>query len=180
MDEDERLVQAFRAGEESAFAALVIKYREPVYRFVRRMTGNHEDAADLTQEVFVRAYRGLRRFEGRSRLRTWLLRIATNLCLDSRQRAVLPLPLDRAAGLAGPPEADPEAVTERRERWRAVARAVRALPPRQRAAVVLRLYGGYSYAEIAEILECAEGTAKALVFVALRKLREALASLVER
>jgi RNA polymerase sigma-70 factor (ECF subfamily) len=179
MDEDERLVRAFRAGEESAFAALVIKYREPVYRFLRRMTGNHEDAADLTQEVFVRAYRGLARFEGRCSMRTWLLRIATNACLDHRARRRDLFPLEAVAGLVAPPEAGPEAVAERRERWRRVAEAVQALPPRQRAAVVLRLYGGYSYAEIAAVMECSEGTVKATVFSALRKLRSHLASVRE-
>jgi RNA polymerase sigma-70 factor (ECF subfamily) len=174
MEEDERLVQAFRAGEEGAFAALVIRYREPVYRFLRRMTGNHEDAADLTQEVFLRAYRGLGRFEGRCRVRTWLLRIATNACLDHRERQRQPLPLEAAAALSAPPEAEPDALAERRERWRRVREAVQALPPRQRAAVVLRLYGGYPYKEIAEVLDCSEGTVKAAVFSALRKLRRAL------
>ncbi|MDQ7799699.1 MAG: sigma-70 family RNA polymerase sigma factor [Armatimonadota bacterium] len=179
MDEDERLVRAFRAGEASAFAALVIKYREPVYRFLRRMTGNHEDAADLTQEVFLRAYRSLGRFQGRCRVKTWLLRIATNACLDHRARQRDPLPLEAVAGLASPPETGPDARAERRERWRLVAEAVQALPPRQRAAVVLRLYGGYTYAEIAEIMDCSEGTVKATMFAALRKLRVVLGPLVE-
>jgi RNA polymerase sigma factor (sigma-70 family) len=180
MEEDERLVRAFRAGEESAFAALVIKYREPVYRFLRWMTGNHEDAADLTQEVFLRAYRGLGQFQGRCRLRTWLLRIATNACLDHRERQRQPLPLEAAAALTAPPEAaEPEALAERRERWRRVRDAVQALPPKQRAAVVLRLYGGCAYKEIAEILDCSEGTVKAALFSALRKLRRALEAVKE-
>jgi RNA polymerase sigma-70 factor (ECF subfamily) len=179
MDEDERLVRAFRGGEESAFAALVIKYREPVYRFVRRMTGNHEDAADLTQEVFVRVYRSLHHFQGRCRFKTWLLRIATNACLDHRARRREPLPLEAVEGVAAPPEQGPEAVAERRERWEAVWEAVQALPGRQRAAVVLRLYGGHTYAEIAEILDCSEGTVKASVFAALRKLRDRLGAPVE-
>lgn len=179
MDEDERLVRAFRAGEESAFVALVIKYREPVYRFLRRMTGNHEDAADLTQEVFVRAYRALARFEGRCRLRTWLLRVAANACLDHRARKRDALPLEAAVGLVAPTEARPDVLAERRERWRRIAQAIQALPPRQRAAVVLRLYGGYTYAEIAEVMECSEGTVKATVFSALRKLRARLASVRE-
>ncbi len=179
MDEDERLVRAFQGGEESAFAALVIKYREPVYRFLRRMTGNHEDAADLTQEVFLRAYRGLSRFEGRGSVRTWLFRIATNACLDHRERQRRPLPLEAAAALAAPAEEEPHLLAERKERWRRIQDAVQALPPRQRAAVVLRLYGGYPFGEIAQILDCSEGTVKASVFAALRKLRKALASVAE-
>lgn len=179
MGEDERLVRVFQGGEESAFTALVIKYREPVYRFLRRMAGNHEDAADLTQEVFLRAYRGLRQFEGRGSLRTWLFRIATHACLDHRERKRLPLPLEAAVTLAAPPEQEPPMQAERNERWRRVQEAVQALPPRQRAAVILRLYGGYRFGEIAQILDCSEGTVKALVFFALRKLRQALASVVE-
>ncbi|MCS7235986.1 MAG: sigma-70 family RNA polymerase sigma factor [Armatimonadota bacterium] len=179
MDEDERLVRAFRGGEESAFAALVIKYREPVYRFVRRMTGNHEDASDLTQEVFVRAYRSLRQFQGRCRFKTWLLRIATNACLDHRARRREPLTLEAVEELAAPPEHGPEVVAELRERWQEVWEAVQALPGRQRAAVVLRLYGGYTYGEIAEILDCSEGTVKASVFAALRKLRARLGAPVK-
>ena len=84
--EDGRLLEAFRRGEESAFTALVIKYREAIYRVARRMLSSHEDAADATQEVFIRAYRALHRFDGRSQLYTWLYRITVNLCLDARSR----------------------------------------------------------------------------------------------
>src|SRR3972149_4794618 len=103
--EDRHLVEAFRRGEESAFAALVIKYRESVYRVARRMLGNHEDAADAAQEVFIRAHRALARFDGRSQLYTWLYRITVNLCLDVRSRiARMPL-LDDEEGLRDQPAA---------------------------------------------------------------------------
>ncbi len=173
--EDLRLVEAFRRGEESAFTALVIKYREGIYRVARRMLGNHEDAADATQEVFIRAYRALPRFDGRSQVYTWLYRIAVNLCLDARSRlARMPLvddedgARDRATGKMLEEEA------EGREMRRVVARAVHALPPRQRAMTVLRLYQDLPYDAIARIMGCSEGTVKATMFAALRKLRSAL------
>ncbi|MDR7521149.1 MAG: sigma-70 family RNA polymerase sigma factor [Armatimonadota bacterium] len=173
--EDRHLLEAFRRGEESAFAALVIKYREGVYRVARRMLGSHEDAADVTQEVFIRAHRALPRFDGRSQLSTWLYRITVNLCLDARdRRARISLPdadeslLDRLAT----PGLDEEA--QRRELGWLIARAVAALPPRQRAMAVLRLYQDLPYQEIARIMGCSEGTVKATMFAAVRRLRQTL------
>src|SRR3989337_127559 len=84
--EDAALVEAFKRGEDSAFTALVIKYRSTVYGIAGLMGANHEDGADVTQEVFIRAHRALPRFDGRSHLRTWLYRITVNLCLDYQER----------------------------------------------------------------------------------------------
>lgn len=175
--EDAALVEAFRRGEESAFAALVIKYRETVYRLARRLLGNHEDGADITQEVFLRAYRALPRFDGRAHLRTWLYRITVNLCLDhyARRRRLFWAELEEGVAQA-PPQAEPEARVEAAATAQAVVRAVAALPPRQRAMVALRLYQDLPYAEIAQIMGCSEGTVKATVFAALRRLRAALAA----
>ena len=174
--EDLQLLEAFRRGEESAFTALVIKYRESIYRVARRMLGNHEDATDAAQEVFIRAHRALARFDGRSQLYTWLYRITVNLCLDARSRiARMPL-LDDEEGLRDQPAAQIlEEEAEDREVGRLVARAVSTLPPRQRAMVVLRLYQDLPYQEIARIMGCSEGTVKATMFAALRKLRRTLA-----
>ena len=174
--EDLRLLEAFRRGEESAFSALVIKYREGIYRVARRMLGNHEDAADATQEVFIRAYRALPRFDGRSQIYTWLYRITVNLCLDARGR-LSRMPVidgeDTLRDVPGGPVIEEE--SEGREVGRVVARAVSGLPPRQRAMVVLRLYQDLPYQEIARIMGCSEGTVKATMFAALRKLRKTLA-----
>ncbi|MDR7536929.1 MAG: RNA polymerase sigma factor [Armatimonadota bacterium] len=175
--EDQRLLEAFRRGEESAFSALVIKYRETVYRLARRMLGNHEDAADATQEVFLRAYRALARFDGRSKLSTWLYRVTVNLCLDMRERGArqpVVVEVETAAEAAlGPGLADEAAG---RETGRLVRRAIAGLPPRQRAMVALRLYHDLPYQEIARIMRCSEGTVKATMFAALRTLRRALAA----
>jgi len=177
--EDAGLVEAFRRGEESAFAALVIKYREAVYRTARRLVGSHEDSADITQEVFIRAYRALPRFDGRAHLRTWLYRITVNLCLDLHQqrRRQSWVDLDEVTAEA-PPEDAPEARAEARTLRQAVRAAVAALPPRQRAMVVLRVYQDLPYAEIARIMGCAEGTVKATMFAALRKLRRQLGAVL--
>lgn len=175
--EDLRLVEAFRRGEESAFTALVIKYREGVYRVARRMLTSHEDAADATQEVFIRVYRALPRFDGRSAVYTWLYRITVNLCLDVRGRlARLPLADQESAADAVPGGPMIEDETQGREVGRLVAHAVSGLPPRQRAMVVLRLYQDLPYVDIARIMGCSEGTVKATMFAALRKLRSALAA----
>ncbi|MGH2453704.1 MAG: RNA polymerase sigma factor [bacterium] len=174
--EDAVLVAAFKRGEESAFTALVIKYRETVYRIARRMVQSHEDGADVTQEVFIRVHRALPRFDGRSQLRTWLYRITVNLCLDfqERRRRQAWVDLDEVVEEA-PAEAGPVAQAEAAAVRQAVARAVDALPPRQRAMVALRLYQDLPYDEIAQICECSEGTVKATMFAALRKLRGMLA-----
>lgn len=178
--EDLALVAAFKRGEESAYTALVIKYREPVYRLARRMLHSHEDAADVAQEVFIRVHRALARFAARSQLRTWLFRITVNLCLDysgRRSRDVLAglreFLWQPAAAHDGPVEH-----AERRELAEVVARAIDALPPRQKAMVVLRVYQDLPYAEIGRIMGCAEGTVKATMFAAFGKLRKTLAPYV--
>jgi RNA polymerase sigma-70 factor (ECF subfamily) len=173
--EDRGLVEAFGRGEDSAFSALVIKYREGVYRVARRMLGNHEDAADVTQEVFIRVHRALPRFDGRSKLSTWVYRIAVNLCLDVRAR-LNRFPLldddDQRPTAASAPDVADDVVA--RETQRLVANAVALLPPRQRAMLALRLYQDLPYQDIARIMGCSEGTVKATMFAAIRRVRRTL------
>ena len=177
--EDLALVEVFKRGEESAFTALVIKYREPVFRVARRMLHSHEDASDVAQEVFIRVHRALPRFAGRSQLRTWMFRITVNLCLDftgRRSRDVL-------TGLKElmwepSPHDNPVEFSERRELGDVIARAIDALPPRQKAMVVLRVYQDLPYADIGRVMGCAEGTVKATMFAAFGKLRRSLAPYV--
>jgi RNA polymerase sigma-70 factor (ECF subfamily) len=139
------------------------------------MLGNHEDASDAAQEVFIRAHRALLRFDGRSQLYTWLYRITVNLCLDMRGRSTrLPLAGEDDDGDERSSAPGVEEQAESRETGRAVARAVVELPPRQRAIVTLRLYQDLPYLEIARIMGCSEGTVKATMFAALRRLRRAL------
>jgi len=177
--EDLALVEAFKRGEESAYTALVIKYREPVYRIARRMLRNHEDASDVAQEVFIRAYRALPRFAARAAVRTWLYRITVNLCLDLAGRNSRGMLTGLRALVQEPAVGDnPGEAAERRELADVVAEAIDLLPPRQKAMVVLRVYQDLPYAEIGRIMGCAEGTVKATMFAAFGKLRKVLAPYV--
>lgn len=177
--EDLALIDAFKRGEESAFTALVIKYRETVYRIARRMVHSHEDALDVAQEVFIRVHRALPRFAARAQLRTWLYRITVNYCLDFNSRRSKDVLTGLKELIWEPsPHHNPEEFAERRELGDVVAHAIDALPPRQKAMVVLRVYQDLPYIEIGQILGCAEGTVKATMFAAFAKLRRSLAPYV--
>ncbi|HLE77943.1 MAG TPA: sigma-70 family RNA polymerase sigma factor [bacterium] len=179
--EDQALVEAFKGGEESAFTALVIKYREAVYRIARRMLRSHEEASDVAQEVFIRVHRALPRFEARSSLKTWLYRITVNLSLDRSARGSrYVLSGLRELGWEPVSDQDPAATAVGKELGRMIRAAVDALPPRQRAMMQLRLYQDLPYAEIARVMGCAEGTVKATMFAAMAKLRKSLAPYVGR
>jgi RNA polymerase sigma-70 factor (ECF subfamily) len=168
-----QLVTACLAGERDAFAVIVERHRRSVYQLCYRFVGNHEDASDLSQEVFLRAFRGLRGFKGQSSLATWLYRISVNTCLN-RVTANAPVtePLD-----ARPHEAvgdDPTASLIRNERNARVRAAIARLPRKQRATLILRAYQELSHREIAEILGSSVGAVKANFFHALGNLKKIL------
>jgi len=178
-DSDARLIERFKRGDREAFDGIVLRYRKDVYRIAFRMTANHDDADDVAQETFVRAYRALGSFRGDASLKTWLFRIAMNLSINvGRQRQSsrteerdLDLLPARGAG-AGP-------LGERRlldaEAAQRVRAAVGGLPPRQKQVVLLRIYEEMPFQEIADVLECPIGTAKANFFHAMNNLRKAFA-----
>ena len=167
------------AGDEGAFDLLVRKYQRDVYRLAYRITRNGEDARDLAQDAFVQAFRSLRAFQRKSSFYTWLYRITANLCLNFRKAAsrIDPGEVDERV-----PDAREDALDRlaREERDRAVADAIATLPPQQRATLTLRVHNGLPHKEIAEILECSEGTAKANYFHAVRGLQARLARFRER
>ena len=169
---DEALLTRLRAGDASAFEAVVWKYQRDLYRLAYRFTRNMEDAKDLAQEAFLRAYRALPRFDGRSSVYTWLYRITLNLCLNHR-RGRTPEGTAEAAGVADPAPGALEALAGA-EREAAVAAAIASLPPQQRTTVILRVQEGLPHKAIVEILECSERTVKANFFHAIRNLRERL------
>jgi RNA polymerase sigma-70 factor (ECF subfamily) len=162
-------------GETAAFDVLVRRYQETIFRLARRMTRNAEDARDLTQEAFVHAYRSLARFQGQAAFSTWLYRIAVNLCLNHLKAARRE---DPAEVREGHPDVRDDALSAlmAAERNRALANAIDELPPQQRATLTLRVHQGLSHREIAEVLQCAEGTAKANYFHAIRALQRKLAA----
>ncbi len=174
--DDAALVRAFQAGRAAAFDAIVVRHRRPVYRLCMRFVHNHEDASDLAQDVFVRAFRGLGRFKGDASLATWLYRIAVNVCLN-RVAAKRPEPasLDEAAHV-DTRTADPLHELLRGERAAALQAAIEQLPPKQKATLVMRVYQDCSHAEIATALGSTVGAVKANFFHALGNLRRMLKS----
>lgn len=171
---DAVLVAAFKAGHQAAFDVIVTRHQRHVYQICYRFAGNHEDAADLAQDVFVRAYRGLNKFKGDSALGTWLYRVAVNTSLNkvAVKRPVME-PIDAAPRLETRGD-HPDAALMRDEDAARVRRAIRRLPPRQRATLVLRMYRELPHDEIAAILGSSVGAVKANFFHALANLRKLL------
>ena len=172
---EEQLVAACLAGHREAFEIIVERHRRTVYQLCYRFVGNHEDESDLSQDVFVRAYKGLQRFRGQSSLGTWLYRIGVNVCLN-RVSVKRPLtePIDARPHVD---ERAPDAAGEllRAERAAEVRAAIARLPNKQRATVILRVYHELSHEEIAGILGSSVGAVKANFFHALGNLKRLLA-----
>jgi len=174
--DDSRLVEWFLGGRREAFDVIVERYRAPIYRLCYRFTGNHEDAADLAQDVFVRAFRGLHQFQGNSALGTWLHRVGVNTALN--RNAVKKMPTDPIddVELRDHRVSDPVDRIDGKRRSQEVRRAIEQLPPKQRATVILRVYQDLSYDEIAQALDTTTGAAKANVYHALGTLKRLLTS----
>jgi RNA polymerase sigma-70 factor (ECF subfamily) len=170
------LVAACLSGQPGAFDLIVERHRRTVYQLCYRFVGNHEDASDLSQDVFLRAFRGLRNFKGESSLGTWLYRIGVNVCLN-RVSAKTPVnePIEKHQYVDDHTESPSERVL-RGERARQVRAAITRLPRKQRAALILRMYHEMSHQEIAETLGSSVGAVKANVFHALQNLKKLLAS----
>jgi len=171
---DEALAVSAVTGNLRAAEELYRRYHTPLVCYLQRLTRDEDTAEDLFQEAFFRAYANLDRFDPRRPFRPWLYRIATNVSLDwlrSQSRALPP-----ADWPTEPSVAD---VVEERELARNVEEAVSALSGDHRTVFILRQYQGLSYAEIAEVCGCPEGTARSRMHYALRILRAKLRFLVE-
>lgn len=174
--DDPGLVAASLNGRRDAFDAIVERHRRTVYQVCYRFVNNHEDASDLAQEAFLRAWKGLRNFKGQAALSTWLYRIAVNVCLNRvsvKTPDTEPLATDRFVDTR---TEDARAGLLRQERAAAVRRAIAALPDKQRATLILRTYHELSHQEIAEILGSSVGAVKANFFHALANLKKILGS----
>jgi RNA polymerase sigma-70 factor (ECF subfamily) len=168
------LVAACLAGHREAFDIIVERHRRTVYQLCYRFVGNHEDASDLAQDAFIRAFRGLDRFGGRSSLGTWLYRIAVNVCLNRVSTKRLPTePID-ARPHPDQRAIDPASELLRGERAEQVRAAIAQLPKKQRATVILRVYHELSHEEIARVLGSSVGAVKANFFHALGNLKKLL------
>ena len=185
--EDAVLIERVRGGDMDAFGLLVSKYQDKVYNTCWRMCGHVEDARDLTQEAFFRAFQSIASFKGRSGFYTWVFRIAVNLALSHRRKAkhrhalsldqngptsaqVEPL-RDRIADESAPQPAGRAMASELQ---RHVEQALETLDPDHRAVIVLRDVEGFDYAEIARILDVAAGTVKSRLHRARMSLRARL------
>jgi RNA polymerase sigma-70 factor, ECF subfamily len=183
---DAAFVARARSGDTDAFRVLVDRHSRSLFRLAFRMTGNEQDAEDVVQESFLRAFRQLPKFDDRAAFGTWLYRIATNCALDTvrsrRRRSEHMAPQfgedgveldDRVAALpSGDP--DPERITLSSEVRDRVSGAMNELSAVERTAFVLRHFEGMCIEEVSRVLECQPGAAKHSVFRAVQKLRRAL------
>lgn len=168
-----------QAGSERAFNELVLKYRKNVYLTAVGMIGDADDAEDIAQDVFVKAYESLSLFRGDSAVYTWLYRITVNLCLNRlRKRKVRSFfGLEEISQTLAVPEAAESA--ELQELNKRLRKAISELPEKQRAVFILRHFHELPHAEIAKIMDRDVGTIKANYFQAIQKLRAKLGPYVE-
>jgi RNA polymerase sigma-70 factor (ECF subfamily) len=178
-----------RTGNMEAFEALVQRYDRRVLTIAAGYVNSADDAKDIYQEVFIRVYRSLPKFEMRSEFSTWLFRVTTNVCLShrSRSRRHRHTGLDSRTDEEGISHAVSETLSDKQtaermgedeETGRRVGKALESLSPRQRLVFTLRHYEGYKLLEIAEMLKCSEGTIKKYLFEATSRMRIQLQDLV--
>jgi RNA polymerase sigma-70 factor, ECF subfamily len=170
MDEDLDLIDRTEAGDRDAFNELVLKYQKQLYSLLYRMVSNHEDASDILQKTFVKAFRGLGSFERRSSFKTWLYQIAINLAKNvyrDRSRAVH-IPIDDVVIRKDPHTLD---ALIRKEHRLLLKQTLASLPEKQRLTLMLRIQEEKKFDEIAGIMGCTVGTAKANYHHAVQKLK---------
>jgi RNA polymerase sigma-70 factor (ECF subfamily) len=181
---DEELVARSIQGDTESFNQLVLRWERSIYALAYRMLGREEDARDVCQEAFLRAFRGLGAFKGQAKFSSWLYRIALNLCRDHIRRArrsplvAVPEGVDPSELAAQQPSTGPSAedLVAQAELSRHVAAAMRRLPEDQRTAIVLKEYHGMTFQEIADVTGCPLSTAKTRLYQGLSVLRRELAN----
>ena len=189
--EEKSLIESARHGDAEAFEHIVRHYMPKALAFARQMTGNAEDAQDLAQEAFLKAYRGLPNFKGDSSFGTWFYRILSNICMDSLRKTVF---LKRIFFFSVQEEDDegeslleqapdpksgsrPDENIKQRELRAAIEKALKALPPRQKAVFLLKHNEEMKIAEIASVLKISEGAVKAHLVRAVTALRKQMKGL---
>lgn len=159
---DEQLVELFRAGDDDAFRVIHDRYRARLFAYARQMLpGSSQDAEDALQDVFMRAYSGLRANDRHVALRAWLYRVAHNRCIDQMRKPPAGVPLDGDELRAT--HSDPIVAAEQRETLRRLILDVQRLPEQQRSALLMRELSGMSYTEMSEALETSVPAVKSLL-----------------
>ena len=178
-EEEDELISLVRKGDKASFEKLVLENQKKVYNLALRMVGNEEDAFDMSQEAFIKAYNSIAFFRGDSKFSVWLFRLTTNVCLDflrsegrkphnslsfigeDNEEKEIEIPDDRFS---------PETIVEKTELREAVNKGLLSLPKDYRAVLLLREIDGLSYEEIAEALSLEVGTVKSRIFRARKRL----------
>lgn len=178
------LVQRAKQGDEESFAALVEQNQGRIYNLALRMTGNPDDALELSQEAFLNAWKGLGKFQGDSSFATWLYRLTSNVCIDFLRREKRRNALSMTVSLDDEEEArqaelpderySPHVEAERRERRETLRAGLASLSEERRRVLILRELEGLSYGEIAQVLKLEEGTVKSRIARARLALRNYL------
>ena len=170
---DEELVSLSMGGDVDSFNQLVLRWERPIYSLAYRVLGREEDARDVTQETFLRAFRALPGFKRQAKFSSWLYRIALNLCRDwiRRQRRAPVLQMSEGVDpaelvAASEPTESVEDLVARRELSDAVAEAMALLPEQQRTAIILKEYHGMTFQEIADLQGCPLSTVKTRLYQA--------------
>lgn len=178
-EQEAAIVRKVLGGDANAFETLVLEYEKNVYNIALRMTGNSEDAADMTQEAFIKAYNSLQSFRGDSKFSVWLYRIVSNVCLDflrsKNRRPTVSLSGEDDDGEdaqldVADESQSPELLLDRKLTRDSVRRGLDSLPPDYRQILLLREIQGLSYDEIAQALSLEVGTVKSRIFRARKRL----------
>lgn len=182
---DEELVARSILGDRDSFNELILRWERPIYALAYRTIGREDDARDVCQETFLRAFRALPGFRGQAKFSSWLYRITLNLCRDWMRRK------RRAPFVSVPDNVDPvdlavaepsetiEDLVVRRDLARIVERVMTRLPEEQRTAIILKEYHGLTFQEIAELMGCPLSTVKTRLYKGLAVVRRDLARLQE-
>lgn len=171
---EKKIIEKVLGGDANAFEELVLKYEKTVYNLALRMVGDRDDAFDMTQEAFIKAYGSLSSFRGDSKFSVWIYRITTNVCLDflrsksRKQQVSLTVSDDDEDAQLDIP--DPEQQLIKKISMQSVEEGLKTLPDKQRQILVMRELCGMSYAEIGKALSLEEGTVKSRIFRARKRL----------
>lgn len=179
---ENRLIKEAKSGSVEAFEELIKQCQKKVFNIAYKMTGNYDDANELAQEAFIRAYKSINKFKGDSLFSTWIYRITTNVCLDElrkrKNQKVISLDEDikyndeEVKQQIKDESPGPEKILEKKEINGLIRECIESLPPDYKTVIILRDIEGFSYEEISKIVNCPEGTVKSRINRARKTLRD--------